>query len=117
MKHMLAYPGAGYQITAYQDADLVKFQNAIDCAKTLWRDRCQAYLDKNGDQGTCVLGAGITIEYLPPRCRTPCANTIIEASEICAAQGSLVWEDSIKEVLSYLEGRGVEARYNPGRMD
>jgi hypothetical protein len=117
MKTMLPYPGAGYQINAYQATDLPKLQDPIDCAKTLWRDRCQTYLDKNGDMGTCVLGAGIVIDYLGPRCRTPRRKTIIAVSQVCNAQGSLVWEDSVKEVVEYLKSRGVEAHYAPGNMD
>ena len=117
MKEMIAYPGAGYTVTVYQDSDLPKLQNAIDCAKTLWRDRCQTYMNKNGDTGSCVMGAGIKIDYLAPRCRNRRNLMIISASEVCNAQGSLVWEDSVKEVVEYLKSKGIEAYYASGIMD
>jgi hypothetical protein len=99
-----------------QDADLLG-NPFIDCAKDLWRVQCQEYLDKNGDQGTCVLGAGIYVYHLAPNCRTPRPKTIIEVYEVCRAQGSLVWEDSVKEILEYLRQSGIDARYAAGNMD
>ena len=116
MKVMKLYSSATEEVKVYQDCDL-KDNPAIDCAKTLWRDRCQEYLDKNGDQGTCVLGAGISVHYLGPRCRRPSSKMIIEACEVCRAQGSLVWEKSVDEVLAYLKSKGIEAWYSPGFMD
>jgi len=116
MKKMKLYARATEETIVYQDADL-RGNQAIECAKTMWRDRCKTYLDTNGDQGTCVLGAGIYVYYLAPRCRAPRPHTIIWVTDVCFAQGSLVWEDSVKEVLGYLRAQGIEARYDAGRMD
>jgi hypothetical protein len=116
MKRMRLYRGATEEVSVYQDSDLLG-NPFIECAKTMWRDRCQAYLDKNGDQGSCVLGAGITVEYLGPHCRTPKRRMIIPVWEVCRAQGSLVWEDSEKEILEYLRDHGIDAHYAAGNMD
>ena len=117
MKSMKLYPTANYEVSVYNDADLKNKQDAIDCAKTLWRDRCQEYMSKEGDAGTCVLGAGIYVYYLAPRCRRPSQHTIIDVSDVCGAQGSLVWEHSEKEVLTFLREQGLDVHYNPGNMD
>lgn len=78
--------------------------NAIREAMKMWEARCAEYVAKHGDQGSCVIGAAIVIgsvRYSPPT----------------GAQGSLVWEDSVKDVLGFLREHGIDAYYDPGSMD
>jgi hypothetical protein len=119
MKTLVPYKGADYTVTAYQERDLETgpVAAAINVTATMWRDRCQKYLDTQGDRGTCVLGAGIEIYYLPKRCRFPKSKMVIPVYQVVAAQGSLVWEESVEDILAHLKSKGVEASYNPGRMD
>lgn len=118
MKKMKLYPSSKDAIDVYQPIDIdERYRYVITKASALWETRCKAYLNAHGDQGTCVLGAGIEIYYLAPRCRRPGKKMIISASRICAAQGASVWESSVKEVLEYLRKRGIECQYNSGNMD
>lgn len=108
---------SGKTVNAYQKQDLMKgaIQSVIKMARNLWNTRTQEYVKENGDIGTCVLGAGITVWYIPPRCRRP-RELMIIPSPACA-QGSVCWEHSKDEVMEYLKKYGIETNYEWGRMD
>jgi hypothetical protein len=103
----------------YRPADLSTPEviRAIEDAKDLWRHRCGEYVVQHGDKGSCVLGAGIVVAFLPPRCRHAVDQEIIAANEATNAQGSCVWEESVRDVIAFLARRGIVARYECGRMD
>jgi hypothetical protein len=101
----------------YKDKDLKEKAGIISQARALWRLRCEEYVAKHGDVGSCVIGAGIEVDYLPPRCRHVRCKCIISADDVAAAQGSITWETSTDEVLKFLRDNGIEAYYNPGRMN
>ena len=75
----------------YTNADLnsSKFQLSVTLAKNYWKRQCDKYVSAHGDQGTCVLGAGIEIWHLAPRCRIPRDYEIISQHQVTGAQGSL----------------------------
>lgn len=100
----------------YCDRDLEAAKQTILSALKLWTQRCAVYMEMNGDRGSCVLGAGIAVNYIPRRCRTP-RNHIIIPVPHTAGQGSLTWECAVEEVLRFLDERGIEAFYEPGHMD
>lgn len=66
---------------------------------------------EHDDPGTCVIGAGIQISNVAGK---QAAFIRVPAS---AGQGSLTWERSVADVVAYLRGRGLDARYECGRMD
>jgi hypothetical protein len=108
-----------HEPVTYTNADLSQreFQASVNRAKDLWKRQCDKYISEHGDQGTCVLGAGIEVWYLAPRCRIHRTHMIISQHQVTGAQGSLVWEASVNEVLAFLKSEGIIAFYNQGRMD
>lgn len=107
-------------IRCYEEIDLIGGANLVSVildAKHLWEARCKQYMTVYGDCGSCVLGAGISINFIPKGKRTPRRLQVIRAMDICRAQGSLVWEDSKDEVLRVFERAGIEVFYNWGNMD
>jgi hypothetical protein len=94
-----------------------KHHEALDQAREMWRSRCDAFLAQHGDEGTSVLGAGIEVDIIPARCRHYRPITVISASSVTRAQGASVWEDSVRDIIAFLGQHGIEAHYNPGRMD
>lgn len=105
------------------DVNTATFATAVAEASALWRVRCaeeMAKTDSNGrtgDRGSCVLGAGIVVRYLPPRCRNAIDKMIISSSDVTGAQGASIWEASTEEVICFLAERGIDASYEFGRMD
>lgn len=104
-----------HEVIAYTDKDLEGYFNIIRNAKLLWLYRVEDYIKRNGDLGTCVCGAGISVYYLPKRARNPQKLMIINSPSI--AQGSMSWEDSVGVVIKYLKDNGIEAHYSCGSMD
>lgn len=101
----------------YRPEDLAKLQNVIWNARDKWRALCEKNLKNFGDTGTIVMGAGIAISYIPPRCRYARSHIIIHANEVSRCQGALNWETNISSILDFLRANGVDAYYEPGRMD
>ena len=108
----------GYDWNCYQDADMDEaFWTVVKQAKQMWADECEQYMKNEGDVGTCVLGAGIEVDYLRKRCRNPTSYMLIRAHDVTGAQSSLVWEKNVGCIVSYLRANGIKARYACGRMD
>jgi hypothetical protein len=105
------------EVTAYNAEDLNTKNEIINRAISIWHDKCKEFEIVNGDMGTCVLGAGIEVYFLYPRCRKPKQFMIISASQVTGCQGSIVWEKSVEEVVKFLKENGIEAQYNCGYMD
>ena len=90
----------------------------IENARRLWQRKCEEYLKKNGEQGANVVGAGIGVQYLGPRRRLYRPKMIISASTVVSSYCNLVWEDSVDEVVNFLQQNGLpSAHYIGGRMD
>jgi len=86
-------------------------------AQKMWIHICKENIEKYGNIGTCVLGAGIYINLIPKGKRKPRKYLIIESSEATNYQGSIIWEDGVEDVLKFLKKYDIEADYHPGRMD
>ena len=97
--------------------DLEKHHTLVAEVRRTWRGRCAEYVRKHGDKGTCVMGASIGIELLLRGRKNPISHTLINVSDICYAQGSLVWEDSVDEMLTLLRDAFPSVQYNPGSMN
>jgi hypothetical protein len=92
-----AEDGAVMDVTievAYQDKDLDV--GLVEQARDIWiaaADKAAAERVANGemrDPGTCVMGAGIAVNYLPARARNTTERKII--TQPPGYQGSLSWE-------------------------
>lgn len=104
-------------IECYQDADL-KDPNFLDIckkAKQLWVQRCNEYINKNGEAGTCVVGAGFAVWYLPPRARKPQQKMVIVPPK--NLQRSITWESSKDEIMGFFKENAIEVEYKMGAMD
>lgn len=102
----------------YKNKDLDNsFIKTIEAAKQLWKSSCEENYKKYGDEGSCVIGAGICIYFIPPKCRNPTVRQIISSNEVSCAQGSLNWERGLDEVIEFLSKNWIEAKYIPGYMD
>jgi hypothetical protein len=102
----------------YKQQDMTdQFKETIFRAKKMWMAICKENFEKDGDKGSCVLGAGITIMLLLPKCRKPRRTMIIASNEVAQCQGSANWEKGNQQVLSFLSKNGIEAAYECGNMD
>jgi hypothetical protein len=104
-------------MTTYKSADLLKMKSVIDTAREMWLEASRKEFQKTGDRGSCIVGDGITVYFIPPKCRKPVEFFIIRSSSVAFAQGSLHYEATMQIALDYLKENGVECRYNHGRMD
>jgi predicted nuclease of restriction endonuclease-like (RecB) superfamily len=103
----------------YREADILEadFLAAVAEARELWRQRCQEFVDANGDQGCCIVGAGIAVRFLAPRARNWRWKHLIYPHEVTNYQGNLTWETSQAEIIELLRHRGIDSVFLPGAMD
>ena len=106
-------------LKTYKQAEIEApdFVAIVETAKALWSEACAAYVAKNGDTGTCVLGAGIYCMVVPKGKRKPREHKIISALSVTRAQGADVWESCRKPVLAFLRANGISCAYEYGFMD
>ncbi len=93
------------------------FMKIVDKAKDMWTEICNKNFEKYGDEGSCVVGSGIKILYIPKGCRNPRFTKIISQDSVSSCQGSLNWERGVDDVVKYLIDNGIECTYSCGRMD
>ena len=87
-------------------------------AKEMWRQRCADFFAKHGDRGCSILGAGIAVKFLYPRCRIPRNRIIIYPEEVSRWQGECVWANSAGEIVTFLKENGLpSAFFESGHMD
>jgi len=90
-------------VSVMTDEDLAKAAPLFEQALRLW----QRY---GVEGGSCVLGAGIAVLYLPPRCRKPVERVVIPSP----------WQVDVSRtvsmVLKYLALHGIPAFHEPGRV-
>lgn len=106
--------------TIYRDQDLQSpiMISIINEAKRLWKEECDAYIASGKPHGSCVRGEGLKVRYLPPRARNWKERTIISPlSEIANIPGSLIWESSVDQIVSFLQEQGIDAFFNYGVLD
>ena len=101
----------------YTDKDFNKdFALTVADAMNLWAHQCAQEVARNGDHGTCVIGAGIGVWYKPARCRNERELRILDVP-YTAGQGASTWESSVQQVINHLADKGIVAHYMTGRMD
>ena len=115
MKRVELYPGK--VVTAYQGEDLKEWEPVISEATEKWRSRCKAHADAKKPDGTCVLGAGFSVYFIPPKCRKPVEKMIIFASSVAHNQDSLNWEESKTDIEEFIRSKGLDVHYKWGNMD
>jgi hypothetical protein len=86
------------------DDDLAHAQPLIIKAAGLWARDYR-------DTGAVVIGSGVAVLYLPPRCRNPVDRVIIEPP----GQGD--GSDSVNTPLKFLNRHGVPCFWECGRRD
>jgi hypothetical protein len=104
---------------SYRQSDLDTIQATIDVARTMWCYLSKQEFDRQGrkDWGSAIIGDGIGIMFIAPRCRTPRLHLIISAREVQFAQGCAHYEPAGSAVVEWLQKQGVDAFYVYGRMD
>ena len=110
MKQVEIYPGR--IVTAYQDKDLVKLHELALLAESLWFHEWVG--QGQPDRGTCTLGKGFEIYYLPKRARRPVTRMLVHCNFV---QGNVTDYETGHVVKKFLDEHGVQADYNDGRMD
>lgn len=104
-------------MNAYKSKDLKQFETVINEAKLLWIELAKKEFELKGDNGCCVLGAGLQVEVLYPRCKYPRDLTIISFNEVSPCQGEHAVSVTAKKIVEFLKEKGLETKYNYGRMD
>lgn len=108
----------GREEIVYTPAELAEFDGVIDAVRDVWRSQIRDYVKKHGDMGTCVLGAGIAVYWVPKGKRKIVHKMVISADDVTCAQGSITWEHSVRAMIELLAEGGLEgAFYEPGNMD
>ncbi len=102
---------------SYKDKDICQadFQAAIAEARKLWSRLCAEYSAfVGGDGGSFTSGAGIAVNYIPPRCRNHQTKNVIEDYEAFRSQQCGVHEATRDEVIAHLSQKGIIAFWNCG---
>jgi TIR domain len=92
-----------------------KFQAICLQAKGLWHLRTSEYVERHGDMGSCVLGAGFSVWHLPARSQKPRRTNILMSPT--RSQGSLTWENSKDEIARFFRDNAIDVHYEWGSMD
>ena len=94
------------------------FEATLADAIDLWSARCSEHLHQHGEDGSCVVGAGIMVEepLRPGRETLPAPLDRCVGRVVRNPSGQLVWEASVQEVVQFLRDRGIEAHYVAGSM-
>lgn len=112
MKRVETYRGSGEYVDALQDADLRSLSPCIAYARDAWHE---AWLEGGCvDEGSCCVGIGIEVWYLPPRARNPRLRTVIAWNWTQRDFGAYATKDTPLRILAE---EGVKGIYNCGRMD
>ena len=94
-----------------------KYGDVVLEARQYWRDLVNSTFDEIGDKGSAVLGDGVMVSLIPPRCRNPRSVMIIPSPYVSMAIGSAHYEVHADTVVEYLKDRGIDAWYCYGFMD
>lgn len=108
MKWTSLHGRGGDEVIAMSDLDLKKAAPIFAEAAAMWeRDGTNA----DRTSGSVVIGSGIGVLYLPPRCRKPREHIVIPSPFQSDGGGS------IRHPLNYLARHGIAAFHVYGRMD
>jgi hypothetical protein len=112
MKNVETYKGSGEMVSALQDADIEQMRPIFREIEYAWYEQWLARGQK--DEGSCCLGIGISVYYLPPRARYPRLRQVIQWTW---SQGDFEAERTKDTPIKALAKYGASAVYNCGRMD
>jgi hypothetical protein len=112
MKRVETYKGSGDFVNAVQEADLASLRPVFKQAEDAWYSEWVARGCK--DEGSCCLGVGVSIYYLPSRARQPRPMQVIYWN---GSQGDFEAERTKQTPIRMLTERGIDAFYNCGRLD
>lgn len=102
---------------AYKKSEIEAMSAIIEKANQMWDAASKEEFSKTGDRGSCIMGDGIEVFFVPPRYRKPQKFMIIPSRTVAYAQGSLHYEATKEVAMAYLRENGIECQYNYGRMD
>ena len=97
----------------YRFEDLHKLEKVIETARKMWREASAAYMKKEGDVGSCVLGNGLAVAVKPPKKRN--IYKLLIATPVGQSE-SPGWH-TMQPVIDYLKANGLDVWYECGRMD
>jgi hypothetical protein len=95
----------------YKNVDMAEIREWVYIAEDIVADTIKK--ENIVDYGTCVLGAGIKINFIWPRCRKPRERILISQP----FQGNVSNYRALKTALDYLQSKGVDCFYDDGRVD
>jgi len=110
MKTIEIYPGRIVQ--AYQEKDLPMLRHAGLAAEHIWLEEWERQGCR--DEGSCCLGKGFEVYFLPPRAKRPQTRMIARCDFV---QGNVSAYKTAGPVRDFLKDRGIMADYNDGVMD
>jgi len=112
MKRVETDRGSGEFVNAVQDADLERLRPVFAETQREWFEEWMGRGQR--DEGSCCLGIGISVFYLPPRARQPQRRQVIAWTW---SQGDFEAERTKATPIDRLAQYGVTAVYDCGRMD
>ena len=102
----------GKKIKAYKEKYLDENWQHFAFAEILWKEEWQ----KQGavDEGTCCLGKGLEVCYIPKGCRKHRWKNVVNGE---FSQGNVGVAKARYPAMEYLKKQGFEVAYNDGWMD
>ena len=113
MKTVPKYELKGEKVEAYEKADIESLAYAFKEAYDVWVQEWERQGAK--DEGSCVVGNGLTVWYSAPRKRTAKPLIVVRPPP---TQGCLSQETTMDAAIKHLRDRhDINVEYTPGRMD
>ena len=104
----------------YKEKDLSFLRLLSREAQGLWDLLAKDYMDANPRDGlgwgSCVVGEGFYVYYVPRGKRNP-RKLFLAKSWGAASLGSLPWESCIEEMEYFFTNHGVKAHFTYGKID
>ena len=113
MKTVPLYELKGDKVVAYEKADIENLAYAFKEAHNVW---VQEWIRQGAkDEGSCVVGNGLTVLYSAPGKRTAKPLIVVRPPP---TQGCVSQETTMDAAITYLRDRhDINVEYTPGRMD
>ena len=112
MKRVETYKGSGEFVNAVQDSDLKLLRPVFAEAEREWLDLWIAR--GQVDEGSCIMGVGVSVFYLAPRARAPKRQQVVRW---LGSQGDFEAERTKAVPIGRIEKSGATAVYDFGWMD
>jgi len=112
MKTVETYKGSGEFVQAMQDADIERLRPVFSEIEREWLALWIARGRK--DEGSSILGVGVSVYYLPPRARQPKRRQVVRW---LGSQGDFEADRTKDLPIRRLAEHGATAVYDCGYMD